>query len=149
MGFSSFAFMARRAAYDVKLKLRESLVTAALLLCGMLILFCAIAFGLASVYMALAQEMPAYLAALCVAGGLLIVAGGFIALALTRRPKASPSPSTAPPPPPKDSDPLTLAADALLQDAATQARQKPVSAMSAALLMGLIVGLLRQNGPRR
>jgi len=41
--------------------------------------------------------------------------------------------------------PLEQITDAILKDAASQASQKPVSTMSTALLLGLVVGLLRQN----
>ena len=151
MAFSNGIYLMSQAVTRFKSDIRKRMTSSLTVLGGVVLLACALGFGLASAYMALAREMPDYLAALWVTFGLVLLGAAVIAFAIMRRPGRTGSQSATRPgsdQPIKTGDPLQQVTDAFLLDAAGRVRQEPLSTMSSALLLGLVVGLLRQNDNR-
>lgn len=148
MAFSNGIYLINQAVARFKSGMRDRVAASLIVLGGMVLLACALGFGLASAYMALVREMPDYQAALLVTAALVFLGAAVIAFAVMRRPKmivSQPRPRPASDRTMQAGDPLEQIADAILLDAAGRVRQEPLSTMSTVLLLGLVVGLLRHN----
>lgn len=138
------------AVNRVKDGIRQGVVTAVILLCGAALVLCALGFAVAAGYLWLATQLPAHWAALCVAGGLLLVGGLVIAIGAVRgrrRPvRESPALSAA------TYDDITrqaeAAADRAVREALSSVRDHPSAAVLSALALGVVVGLLRPKDDR-
>jgi small-conductance mechanosensitive channel len=129
------------AAHRVKADVRRRMAAAAIVLCGAVLLACALGFAVAAGYLWLALRLPDYLAALCVAGALLLLGGCVIAVTVarsrTRRGSAASGQCRALAAEAED------AADRAVREAMVQVRANPSAAMLSALTLGVVVGLLR------
>ena len=121
--------------------IRYRIATAAVLLCGAIVIICAAGFAIAASYMWLATEMPNYLAALCVAGGLVLAGGIVIVAANVRHRHDNRDVKSAPPP--DTARQAEMAAERTVQAALSEAKNSPVLAVLTALALGVVVGLLR------
>jgi hypothetical protein len=138
------------AVSSVKDGIRRRIATTAIILCGTALVLCAVGFAIAAGYMWLAAKLPDYLAALSVAGGLVLVGCLVIAVAVggggrgTRRKRPAVSDATY-------DDIARRAEDAAGQatrQALSSVRNNPSSALLSALALGLVVGLLRPKDDR-
>jgi hypothetical protein len=121
--------------------IRYRIGTAAILLCGAIVIFCAVGFAVAAGYMWVATVLPNYLAALCVAGGLVLVGGIAIMVANARRRDGGVKSG----PPPDAARQAEVAAERAVQAALSEVKKSPTPAMLTALALGVVVGLLRSN----
>lgn len=127
--------------HRVRVGIRYRIATAAVLLCGAIIIACAAGFAIAASYMWLATKLPDYLAALSVAGGLLLV-GGVVVLAANVRDRHHDR-DVKSAPPPDTARQAEKAAESAVEAALSLAKNSPKSAVLTALALGVVAGLLR------
>ena len=127
------------AISEVSRVLHLELARMALLMAGAMLFVVAIGLCIAGLLLWLSTQMPSYLAALLVAGGLSLIGTVIIAIALRHK---SPKPTEAPKTGATETDPQFIS-DQLLEAALTQVARTPLAALLAAAALGTITGLLR------
>lgn len=127
---------------NVRDSVRETVVTAGILVLAAVFIACASGFAIAAGYMWLETRMPAPAAALCVAGGLALAGLLIIAVAMSRR--RSPRSRSVPPAQPQPTIHETRElADLATREIMLKVSKSPGSAALTAVALGIIVGLLR------
>ena len=121
--------------------IKYRIATTVILMCGAISIVCAAGFAIAAGYMWLATELPAYQAALCLAGGLLLGGGIAILVACRRNRRTSWRGTGAPAP--DITGQAEATADRAVQAALSEVQKSPTPAILTALALGVVVGLLR------
>lgn len=130
---------------DLRARLRAMTVTAVLTLIGVLLILTALGFGLALLYVWLAQMLGVVIALAIIGGGCVLLALVLFAIAAWRpRPGDRPA-HRAPPPPPPPQQPRRAAdtvTDRIVDDALSAMQQGSREQMLAALALALVTGIV-------
>jgi hypothetical protein len=123
--------------------IRYRITSSAIMLLGAMFIFFAAALATGASYLWLETILPNYLAALCVAGGLVLIGGLVIAIAHIRRRRYCRSIESSPfADAPRQSETV---ADRAIQTLLSEMTNSPSSTLLTALTLGVVIGLLRPN----